>query len=146
MLIGASIIVLMEFVFNVLVAAQGSSDLPLHEQADMIDDWFTWLVVDTVEVMWICLAIMVVAYLLRWRPIQETFMHFTIILALAALFFDQRSIDEVFLNGEIRAGMAYVKVLLVGLLLIFSLRFNPKGLLPEVPYRPDHPLRGGEEQ
>ena len=146
MLIGASIIVLMEFVFNVLVAAQGSSDLPLHEQADMLDDWFTWLVVDTVEVMWICLAIMVVAYLLRWRPIQETFMHFTIILALAALFFDQRSIDEVFLNGEIRAGMAYVKVLLVGLLLIFSLRFNPKGLLPEVPYRPDHPLKGGEEQ
>jgi ABC-type branched-subunit amino acid transport system permease subunit len=146
MLIGASIIVLMEFVFNVLVAAQGSSDLPLNETAAAIDGWFGWFVVDTLEVMWICVAIMVVAYLLRWRPIQETFMHFTIILALAALFFDQRSIDEVFLNGEIQAGMAYVKVLLVGLLLIFSLRFNPKGLLPEVPYRPDHPLKGGEEQ
>ncbi len=146
MLIGASIIVLMEFVFNVLVAAQGSSDLPLHETADTIDSWFEWLVVDTVEVMWICIAIMAVAALIRWRPIQETFMHFTIILALAALFFDQRSIEEVFLGGDIRAGMAYVKVLLVGLLLIFSLRFNPKGLLPEVPYRPDYPHVGGEEQ
>jgi hypothetical protein len=52
----------------------------------------------------------------------------------------------VFLGGQIRAGMAYVKVLLVGLLLIFSLRFNPKGLLPEVPYRPDHPMKGVEEQ
>jgi branched-subunit amino acid ABC-type transport system permease component len=146
MLIGASIIVLMEFVFNVLVAAQGSSDLPLHETADRIDGWFEWLVVDTVSAMWACFAFMAIAALLRWRPVQETFMLFGVVLALASFFFDQRSIDEVFLGGDIRAGMAYVKVLLVGLLLIFSLRFNPKGLLPEVPYRPDHPLRGGEEQ
>ena len=146
MVIGASIIVLMEFVFNVLVAAQGSSDLPLNETAASIDGWFEWFVTETVEAMWICVAVMVVAYLLRWRPIQETFMHFSILLALAAVFFDERSIDEVFLNGNIRAGMAYVKVLLVGLLLIFSLRFNPKGLLPEVPYRPDHPMKGAEEQ
>jgi hypothetical protein len=136
----------MEFVFNVLVAAQGSSDLPLNETAASIDGWFEWFVTETVEAMWICVAVMVVAYLLRWRPIQETFMHFSILLALAAVFFDERSIDEVFLNGNIRAGMAYVKVLLVGLLLIFSLRFNPKGLLPEVPYRPDHPMKGAEEQ
>jgi len=78
--------------------------------------------------------------------VKETFMLFGVVLALAAFFFDQRSIDEVFLGGQIRAGMAYVKVLLVGLLLIFSLRFNPKGLLPEVPYRPAHPMKGVEEQ
>jgi len=146
MLIGASIIVLMEFVFNVLVAAQGSSDLPLNETADTIDGWFEWFVVETVSAMWFCFAIMAVAALLRWRPVKETFMLFGVVLALAAFFFDQRSIDEVFLGGQIRAGMAYVKVLLVGLLLIFSLRFNPKGLLPEVPYRPDHPMKGVEEQ
>lgn len=146
MLIGASIIVLMEFVFNVLVAAQGSSDLPLHETAATIDGWFEWLVVDTTSAMWFCFALMFIGALLRWRPVQETFMLFGVVLALAAFFFDQRSIDEVFLGGDIRAGMAYVKVLLVGLLLIFSLRFNPKGLLPEVPYRPEHPMKGVEEQ
>ena len=37
MVVGAFIIVLMEFVFNVLVAGQGSSDLPLHSVADRID-------------------------------------------------------------------------------------------------------------
>ena len=37
MVVGAFIIVLMEFVFNVLVAAQGSPDLPLYTTADRID-------------------------------------------------------------------------------------------------------------
>jgi branched-subunit amino acid ABC-type transport system permease component len=149
MLIGASIIVLMEFVFNVLVAAQGSSDLPLHETADMIDNWFNLFVTETMLMMWVCFAIMAIAYLFRIIPLRETFLWFGVIFALATLFFDQRSIDEVFMIGQnlqIRAGMAYVKVLLVGLLLIFSLRYNPKGLLPEVPYRPSHPKQGGEEQ
>lgn len=149
MLIGASIIVLMEFVFNVLVAAQGSSDLPLHETADMIDSWFNLFVTDTMLMMWVCFAIMAVSYLLRIIPLRETFLWFGVIFALATFFFDQRSIDEVFMIGQelqIRAGMAYVKVLLVGLLLIFSLRYNPKGLLPEVPYRPPHPQQAGEEQ
>lgn len=145
MIIGASIIVLMEFVFNVLVAAQGSSDLPLHTTADAIDAFFTWCVVETSQVMWLCFAVMILAYILEWRPIQSTFMYFGIVFALATFFFDQRSIDEVFLGGDIRAGMAYVKVLLVGLLLIFSLRFNPKGLLPEVPYRPIAPIVEGDE-
>jgi hypothetical protein len=54
----------------------------------------------------------------------------------------------VFPTGIIRAGMAYVKVLLVGVLIVFSLRYNPKGLLPEVPFRPEHPnaSKGVEEQ
>ena len=45
MIIGASIIVLMEFVFNVLVAAS-SPDLPLYTTANRIDSLFEWLVTD----------------------------------------------------------------------------------------------------
>ena len=37
---------------------------------------------------------------------------------------------------EIIAEMAYVNVLLVGVVLLFSLKYNPKGILPEVPKRP----------
>jgi hypothetical protein len=33
--------------------------------------------------------------------------------------------------------MAYVKVLLIGCLMLFSLKLNPKGLIPEVPFRPN---------
>ena len=148
MLIGASIIVLMEFVFNVLVAAQGSSDLPLNEVAATMDSWFNWLVVEQVNAMWICFTIMLLAHLVKWVSVRETFFWLAIIFALASLFFDDRSIEEVFPTGIIRAGMAYVKVLLVGVLIVFSLRYNPKGLLPEVPFRPEHPnaSKGVEEQ
>ena len=148
MLIGASIIVLMEFVFNVLVAAQGSSDLPLNEVAATMDSWFNWLVVEQVNAMWVCFTIMLLAHLVKWVSVRETFFWLAIIFALASFFFDDRSIEEVFPTGIIRAGMAYVKVLLVGVLIVFSLRYNPKGLLPEVPFRPEHPnaSKGVEEQ
>ena len=136
MLIGASIIVLMEFVFNVLVAAQGSSDLPLNEVAATMDGWFNWLVMEQVNAMWICFTIMILAHLVKWQSVRETSFWLTVIFALASFFFDERSIEEVFPSGTIQAGMAYVKVLLVGLLIVFSLRYNPKGLLPEVPFRP----------
>jgi ABC-type branched-subunit amino acid transport system permease subunit len=149
MLIGASIIVLMEFVFNVLVAAQGTSDLPLNELAADIDRLFNWFVTQTHEAMWICFTIMLIAYLLRWTRISETFMWYGVVFALALFFFDERSINEVFMIGttlEIESNMAYVKVMLVGLLLVLSLQFNSKGLLPEVPYRPPHPEKEVEEQ
>jgi branched-subunit amino acid ABC-type transport system permease component len=148
MLIGASIIVLMEFVFNVLVAAQGSSDLPLNEVAATMDGWFNWLVIEQVAAMQICLVIMILAHLVKWVSVRETFFWLTIIFALASFFFDERSITEVFPTGDIRAGMAYVKVLLVGALIVFSLRYNPKGLLPEVPFRPENldTVKGVEEQ
>ena len=35
--------------------------------------------------------------------------------------------------------MTYVKLMLIGLLIMVSLKYNPKGLLPEVPYRPERP-------
>jgi len=148
MLIGASIIVLMEFVFNVLVAGQGSSDLPLNEVAATMDGWFNWLVIEQVQAMWICFALMLLAHLVKWVSVRETFFWLTVIFALASFFFDERSITEVFPTGTIQAGMAYVKVLLVGVLIVFSLRYNPKGLLPEVPFRPENPdtMKGVEEQ
>ena len=147
MIIGASIIVLMEFVFNVLVAGQGSSDLPLNEVAATIDGWFEWLVIEQVQVMWICIAIVLLAHLVKWESVRETFFWVGLIFACGSFFFDDRSIEEAYPTGVVRAGMAYVKVLLIGLLIVFSLRYNPKGLLPEVPYRPPHPAgKGAEEQ
>jgi len=38
--------------------------------------------------------------------------------------------------------MLYVKLLLIGCLMLFSLKFNSKGLLPEVPVRPERPSGG----
>jgi len=39
----------------------------------------------------------------------------------------------------VTADMLYVKILLIGCLMLFSLKYNPKGLLPEVPVRPSIP-------
>ena len=51
--------------------------------------------------------------------------------------FGERSIDESFSNGIVSTDMVYVKVLLIGCLMLFSLKLNPKGLIPEVPFRPN---------
>ena len=51
MVVGAFIIVLMEFVFNVLVAGQGSADLPLHTTAERIDILFEWLITSQWDVV-----------------------------------------------------------------------------------------------
>jgi hypothetical protein len=40
--------------------------------------------------------------------------------------------------------MAYVNVLLVGMVLLLSLKYNPKGLLPEIPNRPLRPNTDGD--
>ena len=49
MLIGAMIITLTEFFFNVLVAAQGSSTLPLADTSSFIDEKFVWMVTSPLE-------------------------------------------------------------------------------------------------
>ena len=56
----------------------------------------------------------------------------------------QRSIDEVF-RTDIQVNLAYVKVLIIGLIIVISLKYNEKGLLPEVPYRPER-SNGGDSQ
>ena len=64
------------------------------------------------------------------------------IFFLASILLDQRSIDESFFGGVIGADMVYIKLMLIGCLMLFSLKFNSKGLLPEVPSRPTRPLGG----
>jgi neutral amino acid transport system permease protein len=135
MIIGAFIIVLMEFVFNVLVAAQGSPDLPLYSTADKIDRLFQWLVMDQWEVTKIFIIILVLGIILRIRIISDIGMSGVFVFLFTLFMLGQRSIEESFNNG-VSADMAYVKVLLIGSLMLFSLKLNPKGLIPEVPFRP----------
>jgi ABC-type branched-subunit amino acid transport system permease subunit len=49
---------------------------------------------------------------------------------------------EVSISG---GSMVYVKLLLIGALMMFSLKYNPKGMLPEVPARPGRPSGGDSE-
>jgi len=152
MIIGAFIYVLMEFVFNVLVAGQGSSDLPLNETAAMIDRFFEWLVTGSELWFWphftpleTFLTIGLIGLLInKWGMVETGLCGATVFFA-NWIFLGERSIDEAFNSGTILADMAYVKVLLIGLMIVFSLKYNPKGLLPEVPSRPPR-LTGGESE
>ncbi len=65
------------------------------------------------------------------------------------LFASDRAIDEAFLGKPITAILAYVKLLLVGLIIVITLLVAPKGLLPEIPYRPKPEvveIGGGESE
>jgi len=139
MVIGAFIIVLMEFVFNVLVAGQGSSDLPLHTTADRIDSLFTWLVTSQWEVFRIFVLIALLGLATRSERLLDIGASGAAIFAFTAIALGQRSIDESYYGGVVVADMLYVKLLLIGCLMLFSLKYNPKGLLPEVPMRPSRP-------
>ena len=136
MIVGAFIIVLMEFVFNVLVAAQGSPDLPLYSTADSIDRLFKWLVIDQLDAAKVFGIILLIGLLLQHRSIIDIGISGAFIFLFTLLMLGERSIDESFTGGIIRADMAYVKVFLIGCLMLFSLKLNPKGLIPEVPFRP----------
>jgi ABC-type branched-subunit amino acid transport system permease subunit len=139
MVVGAFIIVLMEFVFNVLVAGQGSSDLPLHNTADRIDSLFTWLVTSQWEVFQMFAIIALVGLATRSERLLDIGASGAAIFAFTAIALGQRSIDESYYGGVVVADMLYVKLLLIGCLMLFSLKYNPKGLLPEVPMRPSRP-------
>tara|TARA_B100001758_G_scaffold177164_1_gene153968 strand:- start:3346 stop:7068 length:3723 start_codon:yes stop_codon:yes gene_type:complete len=143
MIVGAFIIVLMEFVFNVLVAAQGSPDLPLYTTADRIDRLFQWLVINHWGAIKISFMIAIIGILLKHRGTIDVGLSGVFIFFFMMIMMGERSIDESFTGGIIRADMAYVKVLLIGCLMLFSLKLNPKGLIPEVPFRPKNkPLIG----
>ena len=73
MIIGAFIIVLVEFIFNVLVASRGAASLPFHEVTSYLDAAFSWLVVDMGGVVWSA------------RSITEVFPKETIVLSLPHL-------------------------------------------------------------
>ena len=141
MLIGALIITLTEFFFNVLVAAQGSSSLPLANLAAFIDEKFAWIVESPFEVAIILILLSLLTFIIRKRDSAETFFWLAVVFITCGLIFDQRSIDLVFpeILGGVKTQMAYVKLMLIGLVIMLSLKYNPKGLLPEIPYRPERP-------
>ena len=141
MVVGAFIIVLMEFVFNVLVAGQGSADLPLHTTAERIDILFEWLITSQWDVVGTFSLVLIAGLALRYRKMVEIGISGCILFGFSAVALRQRSIDESFFGGVVTADMLYVKLLLIGCLMLFSLKYNPKGLLPEVPSRPDRPIK-----
>ena len=143
MVVGAFIIVLMEFVFNVLVAGQGSADLPLHTTAARIDSLFEWLILSPWEVVSVFLVAAFVGFAIRSERILEIGLAGVAVFSFTAIALGQRSIDESFFGGVVSADMLYFKLFLIGCLMLFSLKFNTKGLLPEVPVRPERP-NGGE--
>ncbi|MQG00591.1 MAG: hypothetical protein FI714_00040, partial [SAR202 cluster bacterium] len=73
MIIGAFIIVLVEFIFNVLVASRGAASLPFHGATSYLDAAFSWLVVDVGGLAW------------SSRSITEVFPKETIVLSLPHL-------------------------------------------------------------
>jgi len=145
MVIGSFIMVLMHFVFNVLIAAS-SPDLPLYATANSIDNLFAWIVTEQWEVTRIFFLILLFGIMIRSRTTIEIGACGSILFAFTALVLGERTILEVNnIYGEVSiagAGMSYVKLLLIGLLMVFSMKFNPRGLLPEVPNRPDRPSGG----
>jgi ABC-type branched-subunit amino acid transport system permease subunit len=146
MVIGAFIIVLMEFVFNVLVAGQGSPDLPLHTTAARIDGLFEWLFTNQWEAAEIFLMVMLVGFVTRSERLLDIGASGAAIFVFGAIALGERSIEESFFSGIVSADMLYVKLLLIGCLMLFSLKFNSKGLLPEVPVRPDRPQGGASSE
>lgn len=108
MVIGAFIIIITEFIFNVMVVARGDSDLAFHDTVATIDTWFSWLVVD-----------------------------------IGGYFWSDLSINTPFTSGDVTAELAYVKLGLIGTVILGSLMVAEKGLIPEVPYRPKRPVIEG---
>jgi hypothetical protein len=124
-----------------------SPDLPLYETANEIDRVFIWFVTEQWEVVAAFVTIASIGIILRESRLSEFGFWGAIVFAFTALLMQgERSLSsatnyagEVTISG---AGMAYIKLVLIGSLMLFSLKYNPKGMLPEVPMRPERPSRG----
>ena len=112
MVIGAIIIVLTEFVFNLMVVARGDSDSIFHDNVAGIDAFFYWLLLDVI-----------------------------------GSFSSDLSIIEPFGSLEperIEMQLVYLKLVLIGLVITGSLLLSERGLIPEVPKRPENPLESAQ--
>ena len=141
MIIGSFVIVLMEFVFNVLVVAN-SPDAPLYAISNRIDSVFIWLVTDQWQVTKVFFFISLTGLFLRLRAMTEIGVWGVIVFLFTAIMMNSDRALETATNyaGEVTisgGGMVYVKLMLIGMLMLYSLKFNSKGLLPEVPTRPE---------
>ena len=114
MVIGAFIIVLTEFVFNLMVVARGDMDSIFHEGVDGIDEFFAWLMLDVIGMVNSDLSII------------EPF----------------GSLEPERLEMQ----LVYLKLVMIGLVIVVSLLLSERGLLPEVPKRPDNPSSHSSSQ
>ena len=73
MVIGAFLIVLVEFIFNVLVVSRGSPSLPFHNLTSYMDSLFSWIIIDVGGILWSA------------RSIAEIFPRENIIVSLTQL-------------------------------------------------------------
>jgi branched-chain amino acid transport system permease protein len=73
MIIGAFLIVIVEFVFNVMIVSRGNSDLAFHDVTTYMESVFSWLVVDVGGLIWSA------------RSISEAFPKENVTLALSHL-------------------------------------------------------------
>ena len=107
MVIGAFIIVLTEFVFNLMVVARGDIDSIFHDGVAGIDEFFAWFILDVI-----------------------------------GMVNSDLSIIEPFGSLEperLEIQLVYLKLVMIGLVIVVSLLLSERGLLPEVPKRPDDP-------
>ena len=107
MVIGAFIIVLTEFVFNLMVVARGDIDSIFHDGVAGIDEFFAWFMLDVIGMVNSDLSII------------EPF----------------GSLEPERLEMQ----LVYLKLVMIGLVIVVSLLLSERGLLPEVPKRPDDP-------
>ena len=112
MVIGAFIIVLTEFVFNLMVVARGDIDSIFHEGVAGIDEFFAWFILDVIGMVNSDLSII------------EPF----------------GSLEPERLEMQ----LVYLKLVMIGLVIVVSLLLSERGLLPEVPKRPDDPRSNPE--
>jgi branched-subunit amino acid ABC-type transport system permease component len=96
MIIGAFLIVIVEFVFNVLVVSRGGASLPFHNLTSYLDTGFSWLIVNVGGVFW------------SVRSIAEVFPKENVMLSLSHL------------------KLALIGIVIVGTLLISSKGLLPE--------------------
>jgi neutral amino acid transport system permease protein len=143
MIFGASLIWITDVIFRKLQAAQGSTSQPLWETAESIDNLFQWLVIDSFEIVKIFIFILIFGWISHRQYLIDIGISGATIFLFTGYIMVQRTIDEVYSGGQVKVTMAYVQLILVGCVLLFSLKNNPKGVLPEVPNRPHRPSKGG---
>jgi hypothetical protein len=69
-----------------------------------------------------------------------------IIYDLGGLIWSERSIIEAFPKGTVILELSYLKLALIGLVIIVALRVAPKGLLPEILFKPKRKGKVGENE
>jgi hypothetical protein len=59
-----------------------------------------------------------------------------LVVDLGGYFWSSLSITEVFSKGDVIVNLAYLKLALIGVVIVVVLQVASKGLLPEIPSRP----------